>query len=127
MDFTPGALVNCQPERYGASWTNLACKSTRANQLAMYVLFETMLRRFHQSLNMACLIYCHWKYMQLIKSRTESMFLLPRWIRGYMLLITDNKIDNTVSMGSFAYLSYRDFNVLQHSEMFLSAEVLIFQ
>lgn len=55
------------------------------------------------------------------------MFLLPRWIRGYMLLITDNKIDNTVSMGSFAYLSYRDFNVLQHSEMFLSAEVLIFQ
>ena len=65
--------------------------------------------------------------MQLIKSRTESMFLLPRWIRGYMLLITDNKIDNTVSMGSFAYHSYRNFNVLQHSEMFLSAEVLIFQ
>lgn len=41
MDFTPGAMINMQPEVYNAARPNAAAKGTRVNQLALYVVFES--------------------------------------------------------------------------------------
>ena len=41
MDFTPGAMINMQPEVYGGRRPNSASVGTRAYQLALFVLFES--------------------------------------------------------------------------------------
>ena len=41
MDYTPGAMINMQPDRYNASRPNSASPSTRAYQLALFVVFES--------------------------------------------------------------------------------------
>jgi len=41
MDFTPGAMINMQPEVYGGKRPNAAAVGTRAYQLALFVLFES--------------------------------------------------------------------------------------
>ncbi|PZR29792.1 MAG: alpha-glucosidase [Citrobacter freundii] len=41
MDFTPGAMINMQPEVYRSERPNSAGMGTRTAQLAMYVLFES--------------------------------------------------------------------------------------
>jgi len=41
MDFTPGAMINMQPEVYRAARPNAAAIGTRVNQLALYVVFES--------------------------------------------------------------------------------------
>ncbi|NTD99288.1 glycoside hydrolase family 97 protein [Agrobacterium tumefaciens] len=41
MDFTPGAMINMQPEFYGGKRPNSASVGTRAYQLALFVLFES--------------------------------------------------------------------------------------
>lgn len=41
MDFTPGAMINMQPEVYGGKRPNAASVGTRAYQLALFVLFES--------------------------------------------------------------------------------------
>jgi alpha-glucosidase len=41
MDFTPGAMINMQPEVNRAARPNAAANGTRCNQLAMYVVFES--------------------------------------------------------------------------------------
>jgi len=44
MDFTPGAMINMQPEVYHSERPNAAGSGTRVNQLAMYVVFESGLQ-----------------------------------------------------------------------------------
>ncbi|RYY30174.1 MAG: glycoside hydrolase family 97 protein [Sphingobacteriaceae bacterium] len=41
MDFTPGAMINMQPEVYRAERPNAAAIGTRVYQLALYVVFES--------------------------------------------------------------------------------------
>lgn len=41
MDFTPGAMINMQPEVYGGKRPNSAAVGTRTYQLALFVLFES--------------------------------------------------------------------------------------
>ncbi|MCC8423780.1 glycoside hydrolase family 97 protein [Mucilaginibacter sp. UR6-11] len=41
MDFTPGAMINMQPDAYSAERPNAAAIGTRVNQLALYVVFES--------------------------------------------------------------------------------------
>ncbi|WP_255352169.1 glycoside hydrolase family 97 protein [Pedobacter sp. BMA] len=41
MDFTPGAMINMQPEVFGGKRPNAASVGTRAYQLALFVLFES--------------------------------------------------------------------------------------
>ncbi|MEH3115730.1 glycoside hydrolase family 97 catalytic domain-containing protein, partial [Pedobacter terrae] len=41
MDFTPGAMINMQPDVYGGKRPNAASVGTRAYQLALFVLFES--------------------------------------------------------------------------------------
>jgi len=44
MDFTPGAMINMQPEAYCGKHPNAASVGTRVHQMAMFVLFETGLQ-----------------------------------------------------------------------------------
>jgi alpha-glucosidase len=41
MDFTPGAMLNMQPEAFRAERPNAGAIGTRVNQLALYVVFES--------------------------------------------------------------------------------------
>jgi alpha-glucosidase len=44
MDFTPGAMINMQPEVYHSERPNAAGSGTRVNQMAMFVVFESGLQ-----------------------------------------------------------------------------------
>ncbi|MEG1585590.1 MAG: glycoside hydrolase family 97 protein [Bacteroidales bacterium] len=44
MDYTPGAMINMQPEVYSACRPNAASIGTRAYQLALYIIFESPLQ-----------------------------------------------------------------------------------
>ncbi|MCC8154129.1 MAG: glycoside hydrolase family 97 protein [Tannerellaceae bacterium] len=44
VDFTPGAMINMQPEVYGARRPNSGSMETRTFQLALFVLFESGLQ-----------------------------------------------------------------------------------
>lgn len=44
MDFTPGAMINMQPDVYSSRRPNNAGMGTRANQMAMFVVFESGLQ-----------------------------------------------------------------------------------
>jgi len=44
MDFTPGAMINMQPNVYHSERPNAAGSGTRVNQLAMFVVFESGLQ-----------------------------------------------------------------------------------
>jgi len=41
MDFTPGAMINMQPEYNSATRPNAGATGTRVNQLASYIIFES--------------------------------------------------------------------------------------
>lgn len=49
MDYTPGAMVNAQPENFAARFTRPMSQGTRAHQLAMYVVFESPLQMLADS------------------------------------------------------------------------------
>jgi len=44
MSFTPGAMINVQPEQYNRIGPNLVMKGTRAQHIAYYILFESGLQ-----------------------------------------------------------------------------------
>ncbi len=44
MDYTPGAMKSVHPEYWNANWTNPMSISTRAHQLALYIVFESALQ-----------------------------------------------------------------------------------
>lgn len=49
MDYTPGAMVNAQPENFAARFTRPMSQGTRAHQLAMYVVYESPLQMLADS------------------------------------------------------------------------------
>jgi len=49
MDYTPGAMVNTQPENFRISFNRPMSKTTRAHQLALYVVFESPLQMLADS------------------------------------------------------------------------------
>lgn len=49
MDYTPGAMVNAQPENFTARFTRPVSQGTRAHQLAMYVVYESPLQMLADS------------------------------------------------------------------------------
>ncbi len=44
MDYTPGAMINSQPENFEIIFNRPMSKTTRAHQMAMYVVFESPLQ-----------------------------------------------------------------------------------
>ncbi|WP_282131153.1 glycoside hydrolase family 97 protein [Pseudoalteromonas aliena] len=49
MDYTPGAMVNTQPENFRISFNRPMSKTTRAHQVALYVVFESPLQMLADS------------------------------------------------------------------------------
>ncbi len=49
MDYTPGAMVNAQPENFKIIFNRPMSKTTRAHQMAMYVIFESPLQMLADS------------------------------------------------------------------------------
>jgi alpha-glucosidase len=70
IDYTPGAMVNAQPQNFAARFTRPMSQGTRAHQLAMYVLYESPLqmladtpshyRREEQSMNFLAAVPTTW-------------------------------------------------------------------
>ncbi len=44
MDYTPGAMVNAQPNNFDISWNRPMSMGTRCHQIAMYVIYESPLQ-----------------------------------------------------------------------------------
>ena len=44
MDYTPGAMINAQPENYNSVFSRPMSMGTRAHQVAMYVIYESPLQ-----------------------------------------------------------------------------------
>lgn len=49
MDYTPGAMVNTQPENFHVSFNRPMSKTTRVHQMALYVVFESPLQMLADS------------------------------------------------------------------------------
>ncbi len=49
MDYTPGAMVNAQPENFKIIFNRPMSKTTRVHQMAMYVVFESPLQMLADS------------------------------------------------------------------------------
>jgi len=49
MDFTPGAMISCQPEDARATGANPMSTGTRAYQMALYVVFESQIQMLSDS------------------------------------------------------------------------------
>ncbi|MFC6634179.1 glycoside hydrolase family 97 protein [Microbulbifer taiwanensis] len=49
MDYTPGAMVNAQPDNFHISFARPMSKTSRAHQLAMYVIYESPLQMLADS------------------------------------------------------------------------------
>ncbi|QBG34413.1 glycoside hydrolase family 97 protein [Litorilituus sediminis] len=49
MDYTPGAMVNSQPENFSVSFNRPMSKTTRAHQIALYIVFESPLQMLADS------------------------------------------------------------------------------
>lgn len=49
MDYTPGAMVNAQPENFNIVFNRPMSKTTRVHQMAMYVVFESPLQMLADS------------------------------------------------------------------------------
>ncbi len=49
MDYTPGAMVNAQPDNFKIVFNRPMSKTTRVHQMAMYVVFESPLQMLADS------------------------------------------------------------------------------
>lgn len=49
MDYTPGAMINAQPENFNVVFERPMSKTTRAHQVAMYVIYESPLQMLADS------------------------------------------------------------------------------
>lgn len=49
MDYTPGAMVNAQPENFNISFERPMSQTTRAQQVSMYVIYESPLQMLADS------------------------------------------------------------------------------
>lgn len=49
MDYTPGAMVNAQPDNFAINFNRPMSKTTRAHQVALYVVFESPMQMLADS------------------------------------------------------------------------------
>ncbi len=102
MDFTPGAMVNAQPENFRAVFTRPMSMGTRCHQLAMYVVYESPLQMLCDSPSRyerepACMEFLSavpsvWDESRVLDARVGDFILVARrrgaeWFVGAM---TDN-------------------------------------
>lgn len=99
IDYTPGAMVNAQPQNFAARFTRPMSQGTRAHQLAMYVLYESPLqmladtpthyRREEQSMNFLAAVPTTWHETHALSATVGEHLAVARrhndeWYLGAM-------------------------------------------
>ncbi|GIU26064.1 glycoside hydrolase family 97 protein [Shewanella sp. MBTL60-007] len=99
MDYTPGAMVNAQPENFDINFNRPMSKTTRAHQLAMYVVFESPLQmladtpshylREHESTEFITSVPTVWDETQVLSAKISDHIIIARrsgkqWFIGVM-------------------------------------------
>jgi alpha-glucosidase len=112
IDYTPGAMVNAQPENFAARFTRPMSQGTRAHQLAMYVLYESPLqmladtpshyRREEQSMNFLAAVPTTWHETHALSATIGEHLAVARrhdndWYLGAMSNEEARSIEVTLS------------------------------
>ncbi len=99
MDYTPGAMVNAQPENFKIIFNRPMSKTTRVHQMAMYVIFESPLQMLadspsnylkeHQSTEFISKIPTVWDDTRILSAKLSDHIITARrsgddWFIGVM-------------------------------------------
>ncbi|MDP4238662.1 MAG: glycoside hydrolase family 97 protein [Bacteroidota bacterium] len=108
MDFTPGAMINMQPEVYRSERPNNASVGTRVNQLAMFVVFEsglqmladnpTLYYREHECIDFISSVPVTWDETKVLYAKVGQAVVVAKrkgdnWFIGGMTNSTGRTID----------------------------------
>ena len=99
MDYTPGAMVNSQPENFSIVFNRPMSKTTRAHQVAMYIVFESPLQmladspsnylKAHESTAFISMIPTVWDETKVLSAKLKEHIITARrsgkdWFIGMM-------------------------------------------
>ncbi|ABV86953.1 glycoside hydrolase family 97 protein [Shewanella pealeana] len=99
MDYTPGAMVNAQPENFKINFNRPMSKTTRVHQLAMYLVFESPLQmladtpshylREHESTEFITSVPTVWDETLVLSAKIGDHIIIARrsadkWFIGVM-------------------------------------------
>jgi alpha-glucosidase len=109
MDYTPGAMINAQPDNFRVIFTRPMSMGTRAHQIAMYVIFESPLQMMADSPS---------NYMRNLES-TEFISKIPTtWDQTHVLeasvgeyLVLARKKEDNWYIGAMTNEHPREFTI----------------
>jgi len=99
MDYTPGAMINTQPENFKIVFNRPMSKTTRVHQMAMYVVFESPLQmladspsnylREHESTSFIAKVPTVWDETKILSAKLSDHIITARrsgddWFIGIM-------------------------------------------
>ncbi|MGS0675838.1 glycoside hydrolase family 97 protein [Shewanella sp. 125m-1] len=99
MDYTPGAMVNAQPDNFRINFNRPMSKTTRVHQMAMYVVFESPLQmladtpshylREHESTEFITRVPTVWDETKVLSAKISDHIVIARrsgkqWFIGVM-------------------------------------------
>ncbi|MGS0826591.1 glycoside hydrolase family 97 protein [Shewanella sp. 0m-8] len=99
MDYTPGAMVNAQPDNFRINFNRPMSKTTRVHQMAMYVVFESPLQmladtpshylREHESTEFITRVPTVWDETKVLSAKISDHIIIARrsgkqWFIGVM-------------------------------------------
>ncbi len=112
MDYTPGAMVNAQPENFNISWNRPMSMGTRCHQIAMYVVFESPLQmladnpsnylREEETTRFIAKIPTVWDETKVLKAKIGEVIAIARrkgnkWYIGAMSNLDSRKFEIELS------------------------------
>ncbi|GIU08553.1 MULTISPECIES: glycoside hydrolase family 97 protein [unclassified Shewanella] len=99
MDYTPGAMINTQPDNFRINFNRPMSKTTRVHQIAMYVVFESPLQmladtpshylREHESTVFITSVPTVWDETRVLSAKISDHIIIARrsgddWFIGVM-------------------------------------------
>ena len=126
MDYTPGAMVNAQPENFKIIFNRPMSKTTRVHQMAMYVVFESPLQMLadspsnylkeHESTEFISNVPTVWDETRILSAKLSDHIITARrsgdnWFIGVMG--NSKKREFTIDLsflekGSYSMVSFAD-------------------
>ncbi len=126
MDFTPGAMVNAQPENFNAVFNRPMSMGTRCHQLGMYVIYESPLQmladnpsnylRETETMEFLSVVPTVWDESHALEAKVGDYVVMARrsgkeWYLGAMTDATARAFDLPLSFlgaGSYTAHIYQD-------------------
>ncbi|MDO6447040.1 glycoside hydrolase family 97 protein [Colwellia sp. 1_MG-2023] len=121
MDYTPGAMINSQPENFRIIFNRPMSKTTRVHQMAMYVIFESPLQMLadspsnylkeHETTNFISKIPTVWDETSVLSAKLSDHIIIARrlndeWFIGVMGNGQEREFSITLS-----FLSHSDYQM----------------